>query len=86
MKHLIPLGDLTLEEIAEVNDNDCMVIKLPYERIWYYSKLIKDYEEFLPKHHSETFYTVVLLVINRTNEQHVKWLIKDAKEQLGIDK
>jgi hypothetical protein len=83
---LIPLGDLTLEEIAAAHSNDCMVIKLPYERIWYYTKLIKDYEEFLPRPHDERFYKVVLLVINRTNEQHVKWLIKDAKEQLGLDK
>lgn len=55
---------------------------LSEERIQYYTKLIKDYEEFLNKPHSPEFYTVIIDYIKKTNEQHIKDLISNAYENL----
>lgn len=63
------------------------------DRIRYYEKLILDYTEFLSRPHKPTFYTDILyttitakkVVINWTNEAHILFLLKDAREQLGID-
>jgi len=66
---------------------------LTEERIAYYKKLIVDYEEFLVRTHEPGFYTVQVKIsdrnkfVLRTNEEHCKYLIQDAKEQLNnIDK
>lgn len=62
---------------------------LTEERVFYYTKLIKDYEEFLAKPHPEKFYKEIIKFSagfkpERTNESHILFLINDAKEQLTI--
>lgn len=55
---------------------------LTEERTAYYLKLIEDYEGFITREHESGFYTAILPVINKTNSEHILYLIKDANEQL----
>ena len=61
-------------------------MSLTEDRVLYYKKLIKDYEKFLAKPHSDIFYNEMIkfpagFKPEKTNESHIKYLINDATEQ-----
>lgn len=52
-------------------------------RVEYLQKAIKDYTEFLAQAHKPEFYSVVLPVIQRTNEAHIIWLTEYYGKELA---